>query len=347
MLTAIAKQDHVPIYQGASSPLQRPHLSSNAEDIHGETGLDGTTLLPEPLVPARTDASAVDAAAKALRSCAPGTAWVVATGSLTNVARLFQTHPELVGHVKGLSLMGGAIGDGHTNAVYGIVDGKARVGNWTPWAEFNIIIDPEAAAFIFDNKQLASKTTILPLDVTHLVLARQDVQELLLYGADKASLDTSKVESVETAPEQRNGKTTLRTMLVELLMFFAKTYKDFFGIVEGPPLHDPLAVAAVLTGTPWEIEFVDYSDTSDPATEDKRERFDVKVITDGTHEDALHNGSQLGRTIATLLPPGEEGVRIPRGLDIPKFWKVLEECVQRADEANKALRASSSVPTKA
>lgn len=88
----------------------------------------------------------------------------------------------------------------------------------------NIIIDPEAAAFIFDNKQLASKTTILPLDVTHLVLARQDVQELLLYGADKAGLDNSKVESVDTTG-QRIGKTSLRTMLVELLMFFAKTYR--------------------------------------------------------------------------------------------------------------------------
>lgn len=65
---------------------------------------------------------------------------------------------------------------------------------------------------------------MLPLDVTHLVLARQDVQELLLYGADHAGLDRTKVESVETT-EQRIGKTTLRTMLVELLMFFAKTYR--------------------------------------------------------------------------------------------------------------------------
>lgn len=135
MLTAIGKQKGVPLYQGASSPLQRPHLATNAEDIHGETGLDGTDLLPEPLVKARTDVSAIDAAAAALRGCAAGTAWVVATGSLTNAARLFQTHPDLVGHVKGVSLMGGAIGDGHTNAVYGVVDGKARVGNWTPWAE--------------------------------------------------------------------------------------------------------------------------------------------------------------------------------------------------------------------
>lgn len=342
VLTAISKHQEIPVYQGLASPLVRPHLSENAEDIHGESGLDGTELLPEPLVKPRTDVPALDAAAAALRSCKPGTAWLVATGSLTNAAKLFQLHPDLVGHIKGLSIMGGAIGDGFTSAVYGVVDGKARVGNWTPWAEFNIIIDPEAAAFIFDTKELAAKTTILPLDVTHLVLARQDVQELLLYGADKAGLDDGKTRPVETTGA-RVGKTVLRTMLVELLMFFAKTYKEVFGIIEGPPLHDPLAVAAVLTGTPWEIPIYECDPNSSSEFPNKRERFDIKVITEGTHDDALHRGSQLGRTVATPLPPGAEGVRIPRGLDIEKFWMVLEECVQKADEANE--RALQAAPT--
>lgn len=109
-----------------------------------------------------------------------------------------------------------------------------------------------------------------------------------------------------------------------------------FGIIEGPPLHDPLAVAAVLTGTKWEIAFDECDPNSSSDNPNNRERFAVKVITEGTHDDALHRGSQLGRTIATLLPAGEEGVRIPRGLDTTKFWQVLEECVQRADEANAA-----------
>lgn len=100
-------------------------------------------------------------------------------------------------------------------------------------------------------------------------------------------------------------------------------------------------MAAVLTGTPWEIEFYDY-DTNKPGSLRTRERFDIKVVTEGTHDDALHRGSRLGQTIATLLPPGAEGVRIPRGLDIPKFWTVLEECVQRADEANEALLLGAS-----
>lgn len=61
-----------------------------------------------------------------------------------------------------------------------------------------------------------------------------------------------------------------------------------------------------------------------------RERYEVTVVTEGSYEDA-QAGAQTGRTVVRLLEPGEAGVRIPRGLDIPLFWKVIEECVERAD----------------
>ncbi len=180
-------------------------------DIHGESGLDGTTLLPEPLREANSSIPAVLAMAHALRSQKPGTAWVVATGATTNVATLFQTHPDLVDHVAGLAIMGGAVGGGFTSAVAGEVEGVERIGNWTQFAEFNIVVDPEAAASLFSTPALARKTTMIPLDVTHLVLGTNEVQELLLHGPGG---DT-------TGP----GKTKLRVMLVELLNFFAETYK--------------------------------------------------------------------------------------------------------------------------
>jgi uridine nucleosidase len=180
-------------------------------DIHGESGLDGTELLPKPLVSPIRDVAAIDAMAAALKKQPPNTAWIVATGTVTNVALLFQKYPELVEHIKGLSIMGGAIGDGFTDAIMGEVNGVKRIGNWTQYAEFNILIDPEAAAGIFNNKVLAAKTTLIPLDVTHLVLATTQIQDLLLYGKD--------------GEKTGKGKTTLRAMLVELLMFFAKTYK--------------------------------------------------------------------------------------------------------------------------
>lgn len=72
---------------------------------------------------------------------AVGTAWVVATGALTNVALLFATFPELVQHIKGMSIMGGAIGGGFTDAPVGFVKGEGeRFGNHTRFAEFNIYV---------------------------------------------------------------------------------------------------------------------------------------------------------------------------------------------------------------
>lgn len=126
----------------------------------------------------------------------------------------------------------------------------------------------------------------------------------------------------------------MRRMLVELLVYFANTYATVFGITAGPPLHDPLAVAAILDGIAGvEIPFYDF--VTKEGVEGKKERYAVHVVTEGSHDDAL-KGAETGRTIATLLGDGEEGIRIPRGLDVPRFWKVLEECLERADEVNKA-----------
>ena len=186
-------------------------------NIHGESGLDGTTLLPSPTVAPITTIPAIDAAAAALKACPPNTAWVVATGAFTNAAALFLKYPELASHIKGLSLMGGALGGGFTSAVLGTVDGVPRIGNWTQFAEFNVLADPEAASSIFENEELARKTTLIPLDVSHLVLTTEEVRELILYGPDGNGSERS-----------GRGKSTLRVMLVELLMFFARTYRYVF-----------------------------------------------------------------------------------------------------------------------
>ena len=108
-------------------------------------------------------------------------------------------------------------------------------------------------------------------------------------------------------------------------------------------MHDPLAVAAILTGAGdgHEIPFYDYDPASEPGLA-QRERFEVTVVTEGTYEDA-DAGARTGQVTARLLPPGEEGVRIPRSLDVSLFWKVIEECVERADAANAAAVAASGL----
>ncbi|KAH7364692.1 Inosine/uridine-preferring nucleoside hydrolase domain-containing protein [Rhexocercosporidium sp. MPI-PUGE-AT-0058] len=329
ILTAIGKPD-IPVYAGASKGLTRPAVHADA--IHGESGLDGTNLLPTPLVPPKTDPF-IPAIAAALLSKPPETAWVVATGALTNIALLFQAHPELASHIKGLSIMGGAIGSSHTSAPMGTVSSATRIGNWSTWAEFNILVDPEAASFLLSHPILSPKTTLIPLDVTHLVLATPDIQEMLHFGKNAHAQQAIEGEEGERKPS------ILRKMLLELLTFFAKTYADVFGITAGPPLHDPLAVAAIFDGIPGvEIPFYDYilpnTTLADTPAVGKRERYAVHVVSEGTHDDALA-GAQTGRTIATLLGEGEEGVKIPRGLDVGRFWDVLEECLVCADEVNR------------
>ncbi len=240
-------------------------------------------------------------------ACPPNTAWLVTTGPLTNAALLFTTFPKIVHHLCGLSIMGGAAGSNFTHANLGrpFPDPsgqiRQRIGNHTPYAEFNIWCDPESAQSIFSNPQLSNKTTLITLDLTHQVFATDSVQELVLY-------------STKNDGRQKNGQSTrLRRMFYELLIFFAKTYADVFGLTDGPPLHDPLAVAVLLA---------DYDDGQTRIDLDDRrgERFKTDVEL---------TGPELGRT---KINPASEGVKIPRSLDTPKFWKILNECFKVDEE---------------
>lgn len=114
----------------------------------GRSGLDGTELLPVASRAPVLDINAIVAMRDALLSQPAGTAWLVTTGTLTNIALLFATFPEVADHIKGLSIMGGAIGDGFTDVPISRLPGdESLVGNTTPWAEFNIYVSiqrPEA-----------------------------------------------------------------------------------------------------------------------------------------------------------------------------------------------------------
>ncbi|KAL9016331.1 MAG: hypothetical protein Q9185_006314 [Variospora sp. 1 TL-2023] len=304
ILTAIGAS-YVPYYAGCAKPFSRGAV--HAPHIHGSSGLDGTSLLPEASVPPVENGNAILAMRDALLAQPAGTTWLVATGALTNIGLLFATFPEIAEHIAGLSIMGGAVGDGFTDAPLGRVKGKGpRIGNETPWAEFNIYCDPEAAQSIFSNPALAAKTTLIPLDVTHQVLATKAVREKLLYGSSK---------------DRGEGASTVRRMFDELLVFFGSTYADALGITEGPPLHDPLAVAVIVSDIgAEELAFED----------NNGERWEVDIITDGKHSDRDEESGQVGRSCVrrSTVP----NVRIPRGLDVGRFWEVVEECLQRVDK---------------
>jgi uridine nucleosidase len=316
-----------------SACVVSPSSVQNANvDMTGESGLDGVTLLPTPRMAVKTDVSCIEAMYRALSNIAPNTAYLITTGAMTNAGALFATYPDLADHLAGMSIMGGAIGNNFTPAPMGHVKGEGeRFGNWTPYAEFNIYCDPEAAASVFENEVLAKKTTLIPLDVTHLCLATKEARYKLLYGFDPGTDSVEKTEDRNSImPENQgnktvtedanNGPSPVRALFHQVLTFFAQTYADVFALTEGPPLHDPLAVTAVF----------------EPAIfhDEDGERFAVSIVTNGIHSNDTKTIGQLGRTVATLLPKGEEGVRIPRNLDSNRIWQLLELALEKAEAAS-------------
>ena len=129
MLTLLNRTD-IPVAGGAVKPLMRELII--ADNVHGESGLDGPAL-PEPTF-APQNCTAVELMAKTLRESAEPVT-IVSTGPQTNVALLLNSHPELHSKIARIVIMGGAMG----------------LGNWTPAAEFNIYVDPEAAEIVFQS----------------------------------------------------------------------------------------------------------------------------------------------------------------------------------------------------
>ena len=204
----VSPESHVEVYPGAQKPLKR--AVHHAPDIHGESGLDGTDLLPRTHSrKAQPIGSAIEAMAKAIEEY-PGKISLVATGTLTNIALLVQRYPQVLSKIKFLSIMGGGI----------------KEFNWDDHAEFNIWCDPHAAEIVLTNPILSPKTFLVPLDMTHKAIATKSVIQRVLGSASPPS--------------------TVRRMLYELLQYFGETYLTKFNFTAGPPVHDPLAVTVLI-----------------------------------------------------------------------------------------------------
>lgn len=155
---ALLDASDVPVHRGFSRPLTRP--LHEARHVHGERGLGRLELPPSPVAPRKPSApeTIVDTV-----MASPGEIVVVCVGPLTNLAVALALEPALPGALRRVVVMGGALG---------IV---GRRGNVTPHAEFNIFVDPEAAAQVF----AACPLTLVGLDVTERTnLSRVDWEGL-------------------------------------------------------------------------------------------------------------------------------------------------------------------------
>jgi purine nucleosidase len=198
-ICTLAGHPELPVYAGCARPLMRPLVT--AERIHNDARLDD--VLPEPAAPLQPQ-HGVDFLIETLRGTAAGEITLCALGPLTNIAMAFIKAPDIAGKIGELVVMGGAC---------------FELGNVTPAAEFNIHVDPHAAAIVVDS---GVPITMIPLDVTHQVLTTPPRLDALRgLGNCCGSAVTALLESFEKRRSRKFGS-------------------------RGRALHDPCVIAYLL-----------------------------------------------------------------------------------------------------
>jgi inosine-uridine nucleoside N-ribohydrolase len=138
---------HIPVFQGMSQPLARPHpeqFSAQLSDIHGDfLDLPPSTSKVQPQ-------HAVDWLIETYMK-SDGDIILVPVGPLTNIAAAIRKEPRILDKIPELVIMGGA----------------HEQGNSTASAEFNFWVDPDAARLVVG---CGRPIRMIPLDATHRAL---------------------------------------------------------------------------------------------------------------------------------------------------------------------------------
>lgn len=219
----------VAVSKGSENPLSAPLRT--AEDTHGPEGM-GYAQLP-PTDRRLTDYDAAQAWVRAAHAF-PGELVGVATGPLTNLALALRSEPALPRLLRRLVIMGGAF------------DYR---GNTTPVAEWNISVDPEAAAEVFEGwaaawegESPAHLPIVLGLNLTENIAMTPELLGRLAEAAESSSVPLSERDDPGTRSAADNP---LIAVLEDAMRFY---FEFHFAWGEGylAHLHDPLAAAVAL-----------------------------------------------------------------------------------------------------
>ncbi len=197
------------VYKGFPAPLI--NSLTTAPQFHGKTGMDGP-VLPEPKLAVESK-HAVDFIVETAMSHEKIT--LIATGPLTNIAGALIREPAITSHIEEIYIMGGSV----------------TFGNWTPAAEFNIFVDPEAAYKVFNSGILVKMSGI--------------------------NLTRQCLLTTEHLQRMREMNTKASNFAADLLDFFiGSTTKS--AKIAGANLHDACAVAwaidpSLITAIPMHI----------------------------------------------------------------------------------------------
>lgn len=261
VVASVTGSRDVPVAAGCAAPLVRPPFT--AAHIHGDSGLDGP-VLPEPTVEL-DPRHAVDLLVQTVMDSEPGSITLVPTAPLTNIAVALRREPRIAERVAEVVLMGGGNG----------------LGNITAAAEFNVAVDPEAAAAVF---AAPWQVTMVGIDTTHQAGATPEVRQ--------------RIRAVGTATAR---------MVDGLLDFYGSSYAEQYGFA-APPVHDPVAVAAVID--PTLLRTVDAH---------------VEVELAGRHTTGMTVCDTYGRGGAPRR------TRVATAVDTDRFWDLVIDALARCD----------------
>ena len=211
-LLELCRITDVPVSRGADQPLGGPPPVRG--EVHGVNGLGYADLPPtERRLTGYDSATAWVRAAHAF----PGELIGVATAPLTNLALALRAEPALPTLVRRLVIMGGAY------------DYR---GNTSPVAEWNIRVDPEAAAEVFaawsmNSAEPQQLPVLCGLDLTrHIAMTPEHLARLATAaGSDPAN--------------------PLIRVIEDAMRFYLEAYHAR-GYGFAAHLHDPLAAAVAL-----------------------------------------------------------------------------------------------------
>ena len=206
----LTRYTEIPVFAGADRPIKRTLVT--AEHVHGKTGIDGP-VLEKPKIKLQSK-EAIEFIIETILSYPKDEITLCTLGPLTNIGLAFQREPRIKTLIKEIIMMGGGFFEG---------------GNITPAAEFNIYVDPEAAAEVLVS---GIPITMLPLDVTHKALTSRSRIESFRKIGNKAGIATA-----------------------EMLDFFERFDVEKYGS-EGGPLHDPNVITYLLRPEFYEGKYV-------------------------------------------------------------------------------------------
>jgi inosine-uridine nucleoside N-ribohydrolase len=204
LMTSISSLESIPIIKGQEHPILK--AAQICPEIHGTSGLDTKTPFPLPAITKQPiPKKAILHLSQVLLDelAAQEQITIICTGALTNIALLLLLFPETKPAIKEIVFLGGAIG----------------LGNISPAAEFNILLDPEAAHIVLESKV---QVVMIPIEVSHTCLVDENV-----------------------LPRIQEIGSVYAKYICELMLFFKHTYMHVFKM-PNPPLHDPCAVAYVI-----------------------------------------------------------------------------------------------------